>query len=135
MSDNSYRKVLDSIANVIELDGVLGDRYLTLPRLVRERLAEKRLPEPDATNPDHLRWASDIVDQVAPNDVISTWFRSLADRLERIEQAAQVMSENADRGVASMAWESMPDSIREQWRRNARALDAAGLLWGGGRGE
>lgn len=105
------------------------------------------LPEPDATNPDHLRWCADIVDLVAPNDALDPIaLRALADRLDaartverereqRIEQAAQVMSEGADRGVASMSWESMPDSIREQWRRNARALDAAGLLRGGGRGE
>ena len=96
---------------------------------------EVPLPEPDATNPDHLRFAAHIVDQVAPNDSMdSICLRAHAEHLEaersaerereqRIEQAARVMAEK----IYALNGSDGLDL--------ARALDAAGLLRGGGRGE
>ncbi|QGJ87606.1 hypothetical protein SEA_FAITH5X5_52 [Gordonia phage Faith5x5] len=91
------------------------------------------LPEPDATNPDHLRFTAHIVDAYLGhlNFMNSVTLRAEADRLDaarsaerereqRIEAAAKVLADFtfvADRDGA------------------ARALDAAGLLRGGGRGE
>ncbi|OCH80335.1 hypothetical protein A9310_21585 [Gordonia sp. UCD-TK1] len=73
----------------------MGDKEFQRARL--DEIAEKpSLPEPDATNPDHLRWCADVVDLVAPNDALDPIaLRSMADRchnptnlLDRMLQAA-----------------------------------------------
>lgn len=109
----------------------------------RARAANSALPEPDATNPDHLRWCADIVDLVAPNDALDPIaLRSMADRLDaartverereqRIEQAARAILDFENSQFDHQAG-VIPDIAPIDY---ARALDAAGLLRGGGRGE
>ena len=158
--NNKYRKLLDSIADVIEFDGVLGVSHLyeALPRLVRERLAEKRLPEPDATNPEHCKWAAQLLEaivedvpeseyeQVREVDNTADRLRWRADRLDaarsaerereqRIEEAAEIVCDASAVLSGEATWNKAPDWWKDTFREAARALDAAGLLRGGGRGE
>lgn len=115
----------------------------------RARAANSALPEPDATNPDHLRWCADIVDLVAPNDALDPIaLRSMADRLDatrsaerereqRIEAAAKSAYEHHEGFVVRgdgkwQPWDQLSESLREGWRST---VVAAGLLRGGGRGE
>ena len=106
----------------------------------RARAANSPLPEPDATNPDHWRFAANLIPgnwRLRSNDrAITSIFNEKADALDaartverereqRIEQAA---------GAINNAYRTTP------WNDSASvaaalALDAAGLLRGGGRGE
>jgi len=100
---------------------------------------EVPLPEPDATNPDHLRFAAHIVDQVAPNDSMdSICLRAHAEHLEaersaereREQRIEQFISILADCGVVAQTSSGL-DNLRQAGER----LMSAGLLRGGGRDE
>ena len=105
----------------------------------RARAANSALPEPDATNPDHLRWCADIVDLVAPNDALDPIaLRSMADRLDAArtaEREREQRIEQAARAVFGTVHFDDELVTLDLLRVAARALDAAGLLRGGGRGE
>ncbi|QLF83866.1 hypothetical protein SEA_MOOSEHEAD_57 [Gordonia phage Moosehead] len=152
MSNIDYRELLDQIAKVIEVDGEErgGYHYVDLPNLVHQygtacNLAgqslisrhrqedidawKASLPEPDDTNPDHWRFAANLI----PGDwrlqsgdrAISSIFNEEADRLDAARSAERKRLDEVVRIIH--AHDDSADA--------ARALDAAGLLRGGGRGE
>ncbi|OCH79073.1 hypothetical protein A9310_24795 [Gordonia sp. UCD-TK1] len=114
------------------------------------------LPEPDATNPDHLRWAADVTERFvwAKNSggytaiAVVSEMKSEADALDaarsaerereqRIEAAAKSAYEHHEGFVVRgdgkwQPWDQLSESLREGWRST---VVAAGLLRGGGRGE
>jgi hypothetical protein len=99
---------------------------------------EVPLPEPDATNTIHLRFCADIVDQVAPNDALDPIaLRAMADRLD----AARTVEREREQRIVAVAdalKASFPTAKNGWWDwavTAVDALDAAGLLRGGGRGE
>lgn len=114
--------------------------YAESVRARLDEIAAASLPEPDATNPDHWRFAANLIPgnwRLRSNDrAITSIFNEKADALDaartverereqRIEQAA---------GAINNAYRTTP------WNDSASvaaalALDAAGLLRGGGRGE
>ena len=161
MSDNriDHKDILDKIADEIEADD--GFSYADLPSLVwkwggdcnragqslisRHRQEDidqwkASLPEPDATNPDHLRFAAHIVDAYLRhfNFMNSITLRAEADRLDAARSAEREREqriEAAARAVfGKVHFDDEPVTL-DLLRVAARALDAAGLLRGGGRGE
>lgn len=100
------------------------------------------LPEPDATNPDHVSFAAEIVGETHPKAGYRAELNDLARRLDaarsaerqreqRIEQAARAILDFENSQFDHQA-RVIPDIAPIDY---ARALDAAGLLRGGGRGE
>ena len=119
-------------------------------RLKRERDV---LPTPDADNPAHLRWAADAIVAHARSlpgspgnqrNVVAETLREAADRLEAaqaekssvdelVEKAARAIHDSDEQGkFPPKEWEARPDALRNDYRANARALYAAGLLADGG---
>ena len=118
-------------------------------RLKRERDV---LPTPDAANPAHLRWAADAIVAHArslpgsPGNqrrVVAETLRESADRLEAaqaekasvdelVEKAARVIHDSDEHKFPPGGWEVRPEALRNDYRANARALLAAGLLADGG---
>lgn len=99
---------------------------------------EVPLPEPDATNPDHLRFAAHIVDQVAPNDSMdSICLRAHAEHLEAERSAEREREQRIEAARTAFVMASgIATSATDGWMEAVvDALDAAGLLRGGGRGE
>ncbi|QDK02829.1 hypothetical protein SEA_SQUIDDLY_78 [Gordonia phage Squiddly] len=95
------------------------------------------LPEPDATNPDHLRFCADILDPM-DGAVDSIYLRARADRLDAArtaEREREQRIEQAARAVFGTVHFDDELVTLDLLRVAARALDAAGLLRGGGRGE
>ena len=111
------------------------------------------LPKPDPSNPKHANfvgdWVGEFTDEQlgfgvdpdpeaieATGDIVREQILGLVDRIatadqlrgSRIDAAAKVMSESADRGCMSLSWESLTEEMRDQWRNHARALDNADLL-------
>ena len=144
MSDYSeqrvdYRETLDVIAEVIEAGAEYSYGYL--PTMVRKRLdeiaANPSLPEPDVTNSDHLRFCADILDPM-DGAVDSIYLRARADRLDAArtaEREREQRIEQAARAVFGTVHFDDELVTLDLLRVAARALDAAGLLRGGGRGE
>lgn len=111
-------------------------------RLKRERDV---LPTPDATNPADVRRAAMVIEQLALSEgwyckSFVTRLRTTADRLEAaqaekasvdelVEKAARVIHDSDEQGkFPPKEWEARPDALRNDYRANARALLAAGLL-------
>ena len=124
----------------------------------RARAANPSLPEPDATNPEHCKWAAQLLEaivedvpeseyeQVREVDNTADRLRWRADRLDaarsaerereqRIEEAAEIVCDASAVLSGEATWNKAPDWWKDTFREAARALDAAGLLRGGGRGE
>ena len=98
----------------------------------RAQAANSALLEPDATNPEHLRWCADIIDLVAPNDALDPIaLRALADRLDAARSAEREREQHIEAAAKVLADFTFVADRDDA----ARALDAAGLLRGGGRGE
>ncbi|UCZ89040.1 hypothetical protein [Gordonia sp. WA4-43] len=104
--------------------------------------AKTPLPEPDATNPDHVSFAAEIVGKTHPKAGYRAELNDIARRLDseqaaerereqRIEQAARAILDFENSQFDHQAG-VIPDIAPIDY---ARALDAAGLLRGGGRGE
>ena len=112
--------------------------------LTRER-DEATLPTPDATNPADVRRAAMVIEQLALSEgwyckSFVTRLRTTADRLEAaqaekasvdelVEKAARVIHDSDEQGkFPPKEWEARPEALRNDYRANARALLAAGLL-------
>ena len=104
------------------------------------------LPEPDATNPDHVSFAAEIVGKTHPKAGYRAELNDIARRLDseqaaerereqRIEQAAEIACDASAEKSGESTWSKAPEWWKDAFRDAARALDAAGLLRGGGRGE
>lgn len=123
------------------------DAYETrVKELTRER-DEATLPTPDATNPADVRRAAMVIEQLAPSEgwyckSFVTRLRTTADRLEAaraekssgdalVEKAARVIHDS-DAHFPPKEWEECSGALRNNYRANARALLAAGLLADGG---
>lgn len=116
----------------------------------RARAANSALPEPDATNPEHCKWAAQLLEaivedvpeseyeQVREVDNTADRLRWRADRLdavrsaerEREQRIEQFISILADCGVVAQTSSGL-DNLRQAGEK----LMSAGLLRGGGRGE
>ena len=114
-------------------------------RLKRERDV---LPTPDAANPAHCRFAVALCDELRASGEMDGYQGSLAvvareiecraDRLEAaqaenvsvdelVEKAARVIHDS-DELFPPKEWEVRSEDLRNDYRANARALLAAGLL-------
>ncbi len=169
MSDNriDHKDILDKIADEIEADD--GFSYADLPSLVwkwggdcnragqslisRHRQEDidqwkASLPEPDATNPEHLRWAAEMIEifsawknlsvRARQRNVLADELRNEADRLDAARSAEREREQRIEQAArAVFGTVHFDDELvtLDLLRVAARALDAAGLLRGGGRGE
>ena len=137
-------------AELRSLRAALEAAEVEVGRLKRERDV---LPTPDAANPAHLRWAADVVAEVAevlfpdcgiPNTALLSAedLCSEADRLEAaqaekssvdalVEKAARAIHDS-DEHFPPKEWGARSEALRNDYRANARALLAAGLLTDGG---
>lgn len=137
-------------AEVRSLRAALEAAEVEVGRLKRERDV---LPTPDADNPAHLRWAADAIVAHARSlpgspgnqrNVVAETLREAADRLEAeqpekssvdelVEKAARAIHDSDEQGkFPPKEWEARPETLRNDYRANARALLAAGLLADGG---
>ena len=114
--------------------------------LTRER-DEATLPTPDATNPADVRRAAMVMEQLALSEgwyckSFVTRLRTTADRLEAaqaenvsvdelVEKTARAIHDS-DEHFPPKEWEVRSEDLRNDYRANARALLAAGLLADGG---
>ena len=113
----------------------------------RARAANSALPEPDATNTVHLRFAADVVEDVPDfawslevgRDDVGFTLRAEADRLDAARTVEREREQRIDTAITAYfeaAHGSVPANVHGDVRRGMKAaLDAAGLLRGGGRGE
>lgn len=104
----------------------------------RARAANSALPEPDATNPDHVSFAAEIVGETHPKAGYRAELNDLARRLDAdraAEREREQRIEQAARAVFGTVHFDDELVTLDLLRVAARALDAAGLLRGGGRGE
>lgn len=137
-------------AEVRSLRAALEAAEVEVGRLKRERDV---LPTPDAANPVHLRWAADAIVAHARSlsgspgnqrNVVAETLRESADRLEAaqaekasvdalVERAARAIHDSDEQGkFPPEEWEVRSEALRNDYRTNARALLAAGLLADGG---
>ena len=120
-------------------------------RLKRERDVP---PTPDAYNPAHCRFVVALCDELRASGEMDSYQGSLAvvarelefraDRLEAVqaekssvdelvEKAARVIHDSDEQGkFPPKEWGARPEALRNDYRANARALLAAGLLADGG---
>lgn len=89
----------------------------------RARAANPSLPEPDATNPDHLRFCADILDPM-DGAVDSIYLRARADRLD----AAQSDEREREQRIEAVAKVLADFTFTSERDTAARALEDAGLL-------
>lgn len=135
-------------AEVHSLRAALEAAEVEVGRPKRERDV---LPTPDAANPVHLRWAADAIVAHARSlpgspgnqrNVVAETLRESADRLEAaqaekasvdalVEKAARAIHDS-DEHFPPKEWEVRSEDLRNDYRANARALLAAGLLADGG---
>ncbi|QDH92343.1 hypothetical protein SEA_SPOOKY_77 [Gordonia phage Spooky] len=95
---------------------------------------EVSLPEPDATNPDHLRWAAKMIEIARPGgdsgirggqrNVLADGLRAEADRLD----AAQSAEREREQRIEAVAKVLADFTFTSERDRAARALEDAGLL-------
>ncbi|MGW8936010.1 hypothetical protein [Gordonia terrae] len=171
--EKDYERVARQFAEVGEILGQGADSLPTTARLIvaeRDRLrrdleslqdsldeqhevvvphAAASLPEPDATNPDHLRWAAEMIEtfsgwknlsvRVRQRNVLADELRAYADRLDAARSAEREREQRIEAAITAYfeaAHGSVPANVHSHVRRGMKAaLDAAGLLRGGGRGE
>lgn len=133
-------------AEVRSLRATLEAAEVEVGRLKRERDV---LPTPDADNPAHLRWAADAIVAHARSlpgspgnqrNVVAETLRESADRLEAaqaekasvdalVEKAARAIHDSDEQGkFPPKEWGARSEALRNDYRANARALLAAGLL-------
>ena len=109
----------------------------------RARAANSALPEPDATNPEHWRFAANLIPgnwRLRSNDrAITSIFNEKADALDAARTVEREREQRIDTAITAYfeaAHGSVPANVHGDVRRGMKAaLDAAGLLRGGGRGE
>ena len=140
-------------AEVHSLRAALEAAEVEVKRLKRERdeatsemVAEcDVLPTPDADNPADVRRAAMVIEQLALSEgwyckSFVTRLRTTADRLEAaqaakasvdalVEKAARAIHDSDEQGKFPPGeWEVRSEALRNDYRANARALLAAGLL-------
>lgn len=139
---------------LFEAFGNHGESWSDLPvkktwNAAAERL-NLRVQEPEPRQPwDVLREAADIVEMATGDNAVEQVaairvLERIADRLEAaqaenasvdelVEKAARVIHDSDEQGkFPPKEWEARPEALRNDYRANARALLAAGLLADGG---
>ena len=142
---------------VRSLRGQLDDAHAALEaaevevgRLKRERDVP---PTPDAANPVHCRFVVALCDELRASGEMDGYQGSLAVVArelecraakiesthtakasvdELVEKAARVIHDSDEHKFPPGGWEARPEALRNDYRANARALLAAGLLADGG---
>lgn len=125
------------------------EAYETRVKVLTRERDEATLPTPDATNPADVRRAAMVIEQLALSEgwyckSFVTRLRTTADRLEAaqaekasvdelVEKAARVIHDSDEQGeFPPREWGARSEALRNDYRANARALLAAGLLADGG---
>ena len=117
------------------LTKIIDDNNAVTKQWVDE--AKSTLPEPDATNPDHLRWTAKMIETARPGgddeirgrqwNVLADKLRAEADRLD----AARAAEREREKRIAEAARVLADFTLTSDLDRAARALEDAGLLRGG----
>ncbi len=128
-----FQFLLDEVAKAI--GKYPFDYYTDLPEQVRKAVEPRAsLPEPDATNPNHLRWAAKMIEIARPGgdsgirggqrNVLADGLRAEADRLD----AAQSDEREREQRIEAVAKVLADFTFTSERDTAARALEDAGLL-------